>query len=61
MNSSGIGLLVTLLICAQRQGLRLVAFGLTDHYREIFEFTRLNEAITCTKAIAALDAVRVLA
>jgi anti-sigma B factor antagonist len=46
MNSSGIGLLVTLLIRAQRQGQKLTAFGLTEHYREIFELTRLNEAIT---------------
>ena len=46
MNSSGIGLLVTLLIRAQRQQQRLVAFGLNDHYRQIFELTRLNEAIT---------------
>ena len=45
MNSSGIGLLVTLLIRAQRQGQKLMAYGLTDHYREIFELTRLNEAI----------------
>ena len=45
MNSSGIGLLVTLLIRTQRQKQRLVAFGLSDHYRQIFELTRLNEAI----------------
>jgi anti-sigma B factor antagonist len=45
MNSSGIGLLVTLLIRAQRQKTRLLAFGLTDHYQQIFELTRLNEAI----------------
>jgi anti-sigma B factor antagonist len=46
MNSSGIGLLVTLLIRIRRQNQRLVAFGLNDHYRQIFELTRLNEAIT---------------
>ncbi len=46
MNSSGIGLLVTLLIRARRQNQRLAAFGLNDHYRQIFELTRLNEAIT---------------
>lgn len=45
MNSSGIGLLVTLLIRANRQKQRLVAFGLSDHYRQIFELTRLDEAI----------------
>jgi anti-sigma B factor antagonist len=46
MNSSGIGLLVTLLVRAQRQRQRLMAFGLNEHYRHIFELTRLNEAIT---------------
>lgn len=46
MNSSGIGLLVTLLIRVRRQNQRLVAYGLNDHYRQIFELTRLNEAIT---------------
>jgi len=45
MNSSGIGLLVTVLIRAQRQGQRLLACGLTEHYRQIFELTRLDDAI----------------
>jgi len=45
MNSSGIGLLVTLLIRVNRQKQRLLAFGLSEHYRQIFELTRLNEAI----------------
>lgn len=45
MNSSGIGLIVTLLIRARRQNQRLMAYGLNEHYRQIFELTRLNEAI----------------
>ena len=45
MNSSGIGLLVTLLVRANRNRQRLMAYGLTDHYRQIFELTRLDEAI----------------
>lgn len=45
MNSGGIGLLVTLLVRANRSRQRLVAFGLTDHYRQIFGLTRLDEAI----------------
>jgi len=45
MNSSGIGLLVTLLIRGQRQKQQLLAYGLSEHYRQIFELTRLNEAI----------------
>jgi len=46
MNSSGIGLLVTLLVRANRQKQRLLACGLSDHYQQIFELTRLNEAIS---------------
>jgi anti-sigma B factor antagonist len=45
MNSSGIGLLVTLLIRVNRQKQRLMAYGLSDHYRQIFDLTRLDEAI----------------
>jgi anti-sigma B factor antagonist len=45
MNSSGIGLLVTLLIRVNRQKQHLLAYGLSEHYRHIFELTRLNEAI----------------
>ena len=45
MNSSGIGLLVTLLIRINRQKQRLLAYGLSEHYQHIFELTRLNEAI----------------
>ncbi len=45
MNSSGIGLLVTLLIRVQRHKQQLRAFGLTEHYLQIFQLTRLNEAI----------------
>ena len=33
MNSGGIGLLVTLLVRANRQSQQLLAFGLSDHYR----------------------------
>lgn len=58
MNSSGIGLLVTLLIRANRQGQRLVAVNLSDHYRHIFDLTGLNQAIiiyaTEAEALAAL-------
>ncbi len=46
MNSSGIGLLVTLLVRAKRREQQLGAFGLDEHYRQIFELTRLDEAIT---------------
>lgn len=45
MNSGGIGLLVMLLVRAQRAGQRLHAIGLSEHYRQILELTRLDEAI----------------
>src|SRR5271170_994867 len=45
MNSGGIGMLVTLLVRANRQRQQLAAYGLSEHYREIFELTRLDEAI----------------
>jgi anti-sigma B factor antagonist len=61
MNSSGIGLLVTLLIRANRQNQRLLAYGLSEHYRTIFEITRLSDAIrmynTEAEAVAAAEAV----
>ena len=59
MNSSGIGLVVTLLIRVNRHAprQRLLAYGLSDHYKQIFELTRLNEAIgiynTEAEALAA--------
>jgi anti-sigma B factor antagonist len=58
MNSGGIGLLVTVLIRANRQEQILLAYGLTDHYEQIFELTRLNEAIqTYDSEAEALAAV----
>src|SRR6201998_757063 len=58
MNSGGIGMLVTLLVRANRQRQQLAAFGLSTHYREIFELTRLDEAITIFDSEeSALDGV----
>ncbi len=45
MNSGGIGQLVTMLVRAQRQHQSVLAYGLSDHYREIFELTRLDDAV----------------
>lgn len=45
MNSSGIGLLVTLLIRINRHKQKLLTFGLNEHYKQIFMLTRLNDAI----------------
>jgi anti-sigma B factor antagonist len=46
MNSGGIGLLVTLLVRANRRSQQLMAYGLSEHYRQIFELTRLDEAVS---------------
>lgn len=60
MNSGGIGLLVTLLVRAQRSKQRLLAYGLSEHYRQILSLTRLDEAIAIhdseTEALAAASA-----
>ena len=45
MNSGGIGLLVTLLVRAQRAGQKLLAVGLSEHYRQSLALTRLDVAI----------------
>ena len=58
MNSSGIGLLVTLVIRANRQEQQVLAYGLSDHYRRIFALTRIDDVIsiypTETEALAAV-------
>jgi anti-sigma B factor antagonist len=60
MNSGGIGLLVTLLVRVQRQGQKLMAVGLSEHYRQILALTRLDEAIgihaTSAEALTAAGA-----
>jgi len=45
MNSSGIGLLVTLLIRVNREKQKLLTYGLSEHYQSIFQITRLDDAI----------------
>lgn len=45
MNSVGIGMLVTLLIRARREGKKIVGYGLNEHYKKIFEITRLDQVI----------------
>ena len=57
MNSSGIGLLVTLLIRVNREQQRLLTYGLSEHYRSIFQITRLDDAIGIHESEAeAVDA-----
>ena len=43
---STIALIVGRLAQARKQKRRLVTFGLSDHYREIFEITRLSDFMT---------------
>jgi anti-anti-sigma factor len=46
INSTGIALIVGLLAQARANGIEVQAFGLSDHYREIFEITRLADFMT---------------
>jgi anti-anti-sigma factor len=43
INSTGIALIVGLLARARAAGLEVRAYGLSPHYREIFEITRLAD------------------
>jgi len=58
INSTGIALIVRLLTQARQAGCRLLAYGLSDHYIEIFQITRLAEFIEIypdeTSALAAI-------
>ncbi len=45
MNSIGIGMLVMLVIRAQRQGVKIAGCGLNEHYQNIFRLTRLDQVI----------------
>ena len=46
INSTGIALIVGVLAQARKQGTSLRACGLSDHYREIFEITRLVDFVS---------------
>jgi anti-anti-sigma factor len=45
INSTGIALIVSVLAMARSQRRKVVASGLSDHYREIFDITRLSDFI----------------
>ena len=45
INSTGIALIVGLLARARASKRRLLAYGLSDHYVEIFEITRLSDFV----------------
>ena len=48
INSTGIALIVGLLARARAEKLQVSACGLSAHYREIFEITRLADFMTIT-------------
>jgi len=43
INSTGIALIVGLLARARAEGRRVSVYGLSQHYREIFQVTRLSD------------------
>ena len=49
INSTGIALIVGLLARARKSGISVRAFGLSEHYRGIFEITRLSDFMTITE------------
>lgn len=54
MNSSGIALVVSLLGRARQHGIEVRACGLSDHYRHVFEITRLADFMAlCADEAAA--------
>jgi len=53
INSTGIALVVRLLAEARRDGRSVRAFGLTDHYQEIFRITRLSDYMEIVEGDAA--------
>lgn len=46
INSTGIALIVGLLAQARKTHTPLVTYGLSEHYREIFNITRLSDFMT---------------
>lgn len=46
INSTGIAVIVGLLAKARKDGLAVDAYGLTDHYRHVFQITRLADFMT---------------
>ncbi len=46
INSTGIALIVSILAEARKHHRRVITFGLSDHYEEIFQITRLSDFMT---------------
>jgi anti-sigma B factor antagonist len=43
INSTGIAVIVGVLAIARAEGRKIGAIGLSDHYREVFQITRLSD------------------
>jgi anti-anti-sigma factor len=57
INSTGIALIVGLLARARKESRRVLSTGLSEHYREIFEITRLADFMeVCEDEESAADA-----
>ena len=60
INSTGIALIVGLLAQARANAVHVSACGLSEHYREIFEITRLSDFMTIAddedRAVNSTDA-----
>lgn len=46
INTKGIALIVSILAQARKSGIRLLTCGLSEHYLEIFQITRLSDFMT---------------
>lgn len=56
MNSSGVGLLITLVVRATRQGKKLAALELPEHFKKILMLTRLTEVLPVFDSQPELEA-----
>lgn len=46
INSTGIAVIVSVLARARADGVTIDAYGLSDHYRHVFQITRLSDFMT---------------
>jgi anti-sigma B factor antagonist len=53
INSTGIAVIVGLLAMARAEGREVGAFGLNEHYRKVFQITRLADFMTMYDSEAA--------
>lgn len=57
INSTGIAVIVGLLAMARAEQREVGAYGLTDHYKKVFQITRLSDFMTMYDTEAAATAV----